>query len=114
VSEDDRLAICKIGCDDRHGNSKILEAARFENPFDQVAKPVIAGEAQAGNPPTGDVAKANCAAGSNDARERRATGISRAENAANARARDARNGNVILLEDLKNPKMSESAGKSTA
>ena len=114
VSEDDGLAVCKIRRDDGHGDAEILKAARFENLLDEVAQAVIAGEAQAGNTPAANVAKANGSAGGDDARKRGAAGIGRSENAADAGACDIRNRDVILLKDLENAKMRESARESAA
>jgi len=75
---------------------------------------VIAGEPQPGNAPPGDVAETERAASSNDACERRPAGIGRPENAAHARAGDARNWNAILLENLQDAEMGESTSESAA
>ena len=61
------------------GICRSSKLARFEYPFDQVAEAVIAGQAQPGNAPSGDVAKTKRSASGYDARERRAAGVGRAE-----------------------------------
>ena len=68
VSENHGFTVGQIRCDYGHGNSKIFEATRFENLFDKVAQPVIAGESQARNAPAADVTKTNFAAGGDDSR----------------------------------------------
>lgn len=102
MSEDHRLAVGQVCCDDRQRDFEILEAARFEYLLDEVAEAVIAGEAEAGDAPPSDVPEANRTAGGNDARERRAAGVGCAENASDATAGNIRDGDVILLEDLQN------------
>ena len=111
MRENDRFAVRQICCHHGHGNSEIFEALRFEHLLDEIAEPVIAGEAQAGNAPAADVAKTNLAASSNDARQWRAAGIRRAKNAADACACDIRDWYVILFENLQDAQMRESARK---
>lgn len=114
VGEDDRLTIIKVGGDDCEWDAQIFEILSVENAVDQIAKAVIAGEAEARNAPAADVAKFESAASSDDARQGSAAGVGRAENAADARARDARNRYAILLENLKNAEMREPARKAAA
>jgi hypothetical protein len=102
MRENDGFSVRQVCCHHGHGNSEIFEALRFEHLLDEVTKTVIAGEAQTGNAPSADVAKANLTANSNDARQRRTAGIRRAKNATDARAGDIRNWYVILFEDLQN------------
>jgi hypothetical protein len=114
VSENHGFSVGQVRSDDRHRNLEIFEALRFENLLDQVAQPVIAGEAQAGNAPAPDVAKTNLAASANDASQRRTAGIRRPKNAAHAGPCDVRNWYVIFFKDLQNAEMGESARKPTA
>ena len=114
VREDYGLSVGQVRRDDSRGNFEILELSRFEHLLDQIGQAVIAGEPQPGNAPPGDVAETERAASSNDARERRPTGVGRAENAAHAGASDMRNWNAILLENLQDAEMGESTGESGA
>lgn len=114
VGEDDRLTIIKVSCDDRERDAQIFKMLGVENAIDQVAKAMVAGEAQARNAPAADVAEFEGAASRDDSRQRGAAGVGRAENAANAGARDARNGDVMLLENLKNAEMRKATRKSAA
>jgi hypothetical protein len=114
VGENYGLSVGQVRRDYSCGNLEVLELARFEHLLDQIAQAVIAGEPQPGNAPPGDVPETERAASSNDARERRAAGIGRPENAAHARASDIRNWNVILLENLQDAEMGESPGESAA
>ena len=75
---------------------------------------MIAGKAEARNAPAPDVAEFQRAASSNDASQRSAAGIRRAENAADARPRDARNRDAVLLEHLQNAEVRKAARKSAA
>ncbi len=97
VSEDDRLAVAEIGGDDGHGDAQVFKAARFKYPVDEVAEAVIAGEAQTGDAPTGDIAEAKRAARCNDTRQRSPAGVGRAKNAAHAGTGDGGDRNVIFL-----------------
>jgi hypothetical protein len=108
------LSIGQIRCDNRHGNLQILEAPRFENLLDEVTQAVIAGQPQPGNSPSGDVAETKRTTSSNDARERRPAGISRAEDAADTGAGDKRDGDAILLENLQDAEMGESPSEPAA
>ena len=114
VRENYRFAIGQIRCDHSHRDLEIFKAPRFEDLLDKVAKPVIAGEPQAGNAPPGDVAETKRTASSDDARQGRAAGIRRAEDAADARTSDERNWNAILFENLQNAEMRESPGEAAA
>jgi hypothetical protein len=75
---------------------------------------VVAGEAEARNTPAADVAKFEGAASGNDACERGAAGVSRSEDAADAGAGNARDRYAVLLEDLKDAEVRESASKAAA
>ena len=75
---------------------------------------MIAGEAEARNPPARDVAKFDVAASRQDFSERSAARVRRAQNAAHACARNMRNRNVILFEYLQDAKVRETARKTTA
>ena len=114
MGEDDRLTIIKVGGDDRERDAQILEILSVENAVDQIAEAMIAGEAEARNAPATDVAEFESAAGGNDAREGSAAGVGRAEDAANARSRDAGNRDAALLENLKNAEVSKTARKAAA
>jgi hypothetical protein len=108
------LSIGQIRCDNGHGNLEIFEAPRFENLLDEVTQAVIAGQPQPGNSPSGDVAETKRTTSSNDARERRPAGISRAEDAADTGAGDKRDGDAILLENLQDAEMGESPSEPAA
>ena len=114
VGEDDRLAIIKVGGNDRERDTQIFEILSVENAIDQVAETMVAGETEARNAPAADVAKFEHAACGDDASQRSTAGIRRAENAADAGAGDARNRNAMLLENLQHAEMCEAARKSTA
>jgi hypothetical protein len=114
VRENYGLSVGQVRRDYSRGNFEILELSRFEHLLDQIAQAVIAGEPQPRNAPPGDVAETKRAASSNDAREGRAAGIGRAENAAHARAGDIRNWNAILLENLQDAEVGESTSESAA
>ena len=75
---------------------------------------MVAGEAEPRNPPARDIAKFDVAASRQDFSERSAARVRRAENAANACARDMRNRNVVLFEDLQYAKVRETARKTAA
>ena len=102
VREDDWFTVSQVSSNHGHGDTQILKATRFEDTLDEVAKAVIAGEAEPRNAPASDIAKTKRAAGSDDAREGRATGIGGAKDAADAGPCDMRDGNVVLFQDLKN------------
>ena len=114
MGEDDRLTIIKVGGDDGERDAQVFEILRVENAIDQIAEAMVAGEAQARNAPASDVAEFESAASGDDASQRCAAGVRRAENAADACARDARNRNAILLEHLKNAEVREAARKAAA
>src|SRR2546429_3069230 len=75
---------------------------------------MIAGEAEARNAPSRDIAKLDVTASRQDLSERSAARVRRAQNAAHACARDMRNRNVILFEDLQDAKVREAARKTAA
>jgi hypothetical protein len=104
----------EIRGDHRKRDAEIFKLARLENACNQILKTLITCQAEAGNAPTGDVPEAQCTAGLDDACKRRATGVSRAEDAAHARPRDVRDGDVILLEDLQDAEMREPARETSA
>jgi hypothetical protein len=74
---------------------------------------MVAGEAEARNAPTSDVAKAERAARCNDAGERRAAGIGGAKNTAHAGSRDMGDRDLVLFEHLQDSEMCEAAGKTS-
>ena len=75
---------------------------------------MIAGESEAGNAPSANVAKPNRAASGYNSSQRRTAGIRRAKNAAYTGASDIRNWYVILFEDLQNAQVGESSRKPAA
>src|SRR6266403_1966916 len=103
----------EVGGDYRQRNSKIFKLARIEHALDQSPEAVVAGEAEARNAPTSDVAKAERAAGCNDACERRAARIGGTENTAHAGSRDMGDRDLVLFEHLQNPEMRETARKAS-
>ena len=114
VGENDGLAVSKIGCNHGHGNLKVFKTTRLENLLNQVAEAVIASQSKPRDSPPGDIAEAKCAAGSNDAREWRAAGVGRTEDATNTGAGDKRYWYSILLKDLENPEMCEPPSETPA
>jgi len=98
----------------RKRDAEIFKPARFENAFDQILKTLIACQAEPGDAPAGDVTKAERTAGLDDARKRRATGISSAQDAPHARPCDMRDGDVVLFEDLQNAEMREAARETSS
>jgi hypothetical protein len=113
MRKDYGLAIGQVSGDDGERNLQILELTGLKDLLDELAQAVIASQAEAGNSPAGDIAETNCAAGRNDARERRAAGVGCAQNAADACPRNARDRDLIFLENLQNPEMREAAGKAS-
>jgi hypothetical protein len=95
-------------------NEEVFKPARFEDAFDQVLKTLIACQAEPGDAPTGDVPKAEGTAGLNNARKRRATGVSSAEDASHAGSRDVGDRDVVPFEDLQNAEMREAARETSA
>lgn len=112
MREDDGLSARKVSCYHGHGDRQVFKAPGLEYPLDQITQPVIAREAQPGNPPSSDITEADSAACGHDARKRRATGIRGTEYAANACAGDIGDRDVILLEDLQDAKVGETARKA--
>ena len=113
LGEDDRLAGREIGGHDCKRNAQIFKLARLENALDQAGEAMIAGQTQTGDAPARDIPEAESAAGFNDAGQRSAAGVSRAEDAANAGSRDVRDGNLVLLEDLQDTQMSKAPRKAS-
>src|SRR5713226_3729040 len=74
LSKDHRFSGGKVRGNDSHGNVQFFEAARLEDALDEVTETVIAGEAQAGDAPAGDIAEAQGAASCDDARQGCAAG----------------------------------------
>jgi hypothetical protein len=114
MGKNNRFTGSQVRRDYCHRNLEILETPRFEHLLDEVAQAVVASQAQTGNTPARDIAKTDCAASGNDASERSTAGVSRAENAADARASNVRNRDLILLEDLQHTEMREPARESAA
>jgi len=75
---------------------------------------VIACQAEPGDAPTRDVPKAESTTGLNNALQRRATGVRSAKDAAHAGSRDVSDGDPVLLKDLQNAEMRESARETSA
>jgi len=74
---------------------------------------MVAGEAEARNAPTSDVAKAERAASSNDALERRAARVGSAEDAAHTGSRDMGDRDLVLFEHLQNSEMREATRETS-
>jgi len=68
---------------------------------------MIASQTQPGDPPTANVSKTKRAAGRDNARQRCAAGIRRAQNAADAGSCNARDRNLMLLQHLKHTQVGE-------
>jgi hypothetical protein len=113
LCEDDRFAGSKVGGHDGKGNSQVFELARFKHPPDQIAETLVAGQSQAGNTPAGDVAKAQRPARLHNARERRAAGVSSAQDAAHAGPGNVRDGDLILFKDLEDAEVCKTAGETS-
>ena len=114
MRKDDRLARSEVRGDHSQRNAKVFKLPRFEYALDQRSEALVAGEAEARNAPTGDVAKAERAARCNDSLERRAARVGGAEDAAHASSRDMRDRDLVLFEHLQNPEMRETARKASA
>jgi hypothetical protein len=114
LREDHRIARSQVRGDDRERDAKVFELARIENALDQVGKSLVACQAEAGDPPAGNVPEAQCAACFNDARQRRSAGVGSSENAANAGSRDVRDRDLVLFEYLQHAEMREATGESAA
>src|SRR5437867_999335 len=63
------------------------------------------------NTPAGDIPQAERAAGLNYARKRGPTGVRSSKDAAHARPRDVRDGDMVLFENLQNAEMRETSCK---
>src|SRR6266478_5051408 len=109
-----RLAAVEVRGHHRHRDLQILELPRLKNALDQVSQAMIAGEPQPRNAPARNVAQTQGAASGYDARQRRAAGIRRAQNAANTRSRDAGNGNVILFQHLQHSQVRKAPRKAAS
>jgi len=72
---------------------------------DEGAEAFVAGQAEARDTPARKITEANLAAFGNDAGEGGATGIGGGEDAADAAAGNAGDGNVVLFQNAQNPKM---------
>jgi hypothetical protein len=79
--------------------------------LDQVPQTMVTGETQSRNTPPRDVAKTQRAASGYDASQRRPAGVCGAQNAPDTCPRNARNRDVVLLEDLQNTQMRETPRK---
>src|SRR5260370_15700039 len=77
-------------------------------------KTLIACQPEPRDAPAGDVPEAERSAGFYDAHKRRATSVSGAQDTAHAGSRDVRNGDAVLLQDLQNAKVRESARETSA
>src|ERR1700693_1245767 len=75
---------------------------------------MIGSQAETRNVPARDVAKFKGAARGHDLRQRRAAGVSSAENAAHTGAGNVRDGDVIFFKNLQHAEMREAASKSSA
>ena len=85
-----------------------------EEALNQCAKALVAGQPKPRNSPASKIAKANFAALRNDAVEPRPTGISRCDDAADTRSREAGEGDVVLFKDAQNPKVRVAAREAAA
>src|ERR1700674_5971855 len=74
---------------------------------------MIAGQAETRNVPASNVAKFKGGASGHDLRQRRATCVGGAENAADTGAGNMRNSDVIFFKNLQDAKMREAASKSS-
>ena len=113
LGKNDGLARSEVRGDHRQRNAKVFKLARFEYALDQSPEAMVAGKAEARNPPTSDVAKAERAARCKDALERRAAGVGGAEDAAHTGSRDMGDGDLVLFEHLQNAEMRETARKAS-
>src|SRR6266850_1191333 len=113
LRKNDRLTRSEVRGDDSQRNAKVFKLARFEHALDQSPEAMVAGEAEARNAPTSDVAKAERAASSNDSLERRAARVGGAEDAAHAGSRDVGDRDLVLFEHLQNPEVRETARKAS-
>ena len=112
VSQDHGIAGIEVGGDDGHGNLEVFKLEGIENATDEITETMITGQTKPGNAPSRDVAEAQRAAGGDDASQRRAAGVRRSENAADAGAGNAGDGDVVLLEDLQHPEMRKTSGET--
>ena len=112
--EDDGIPGAQVGGDDGGGDGEILKLIGIEEAVDEGAKAFIAGQAEARNTPARKITEANLVALGNDARERGATRVGGSEDAANAAAGNAGDGDLVLFQNAKNSKMRIAACKTTA
>ena len=112
LPKDDRIAGAEVCGHDGKRNFHLLEPGGVKDAFDQVREAMVAGEAEPGDTPAGDVAKTNRATGGENAGQRRAAGVRRPKDASDAGARDVRDGDVILFENRQHPEVSEATCES--
>ena len=101
LCKDHRLAGRQIRRDDCQWNSEIFKLTGAEHVIHQRGKTMVAGQAQAGNAPAGDISETQRPASLHDALERGPTGVGRAEDAAHAASGDVRNLYIVLLKYFK-------------
>lgn len=110
----DGITDVEVGGNNDGRDGKVLELARIEETMNQRAEAIVAGQSEAGHPPTAKVAKTNLTTFFNDAREWESAGIGGAEDAPDAASRNASDRNVLLFEDLQNAQMRIAAGETSA
>ena len=93
-------------------NLQIFELARTEHALDERAEALVARKTQPRHAPPRDVAEAHRPADLDNALERRAARISRAEDAAHAAARDVGHSDLALLQDFQDAKVRKSPRKA--
>jgi len=92
-------------------NTEIFKVSRIKNTLDQIFKSLIACQAKPRDTPAGDIPQAERAARLNYARKRGPTGVRSSKDAAHARPRDVRDGDMVLFENLQNAEMRETSCK---
>jgi len=112
--EDDGVPRAQVGGNDGCGDGEILKLIGIEEPVDEGAKAFVAGQAEARNTPARKITEANLAALGNDGGKRRATRVGRGEDAADAAAGNAGDGDLVLFQNAQNSKMRVAARKTTA
>src|SRR5262245_6461390 len=108
------IAAAQIRGDDGERNSHVLELFGVEDPFNNIRQAMVAGQAETGDPPARDVAKANRSTGGQNSRQWCSARVRRSKNAANAGSSDVGNTDVMLFENFEHAEMSETTRKSSA
>ena len=112
--EQDGLAGVQVGGNNDGGDGKVFELTRIKEAMNQRAETVVTGETEARHAPAAEVAKTDFAAFFDDTSEGKLAGVCGPQNAADAAAGDASDGDVLFLENLKDAQVGVTAGETAS